>query len=720
MHCAQIHIEEHESKMPPSRRAARSLALALLLASALACGEYGGGSAGTGGSSSNGNTPPGSGGSAPDPAQSIPAFETTVLPILQAQCASCHSGSGPGSPSIAHSDVATAYYANMNNQKVNLGNPLASRLVQRLAVDLHYCWGVCTVNAEEMRAAIAAWATQINYTGGGVDPGTIRSSQQQMLDGIELDSSDQRYSNNLIALWEFKEGSGTTAFDTSGVAPALDLTLQGADVTWLPSYGIDIIDGRAFGQAAAARKLYDHIAAPGSGTQQYSVEAWIIPDNIDQGDNVPRIISYSTNTGSRNFALGQVFYQYSFRNRNTSAQLTTNGTPDLLTYDMDRDAQATLQHVVITYSIGAGRRIYVDGLFTDDYDVNESNPLWNWASDYPFILGNENTNNRQWVGKIQLAAVYEQALTPEQINQNYLAGVGRKVVLRFDLSQWAGPGAYLEFLVSELDSNSYLFCQPVFYANSSNGLRVAGLRILVNGIMPVNGQAFANVDAASFGQPTQISRLCSVISQDQGSALDVFEIDMEIVDGYEHDFVETVTPPGVDTSVLPPVPNEGLRNFELINASMATLTGVSPTTPAVQAEFLALQEQLPAGFDIRTFVSSNQMGISKLALEYCDAMVEDPAARDAFFGPSSTFPFNAAVATAFAGSNANLVVDPIVDKMMGVGIPNQPTPAQVKTEVHTLITDLNASCTVCDAQRTRDTVKAACTAVLGSAVIALH
>ena len=200
------------------------------------------------------------------------------------------------------------------------------------------------------------------------------------------------------------------------------------------------------------------------------------------------------------------------------------------------------------------------------------------------------------------------------------------------MSAWAGPGAYLEFLVSELDSNSYLFCSPVFYANEANGLRIAGLRIVVNGVTPVNGQAFTNVDAASFGQPAQVSRLCSVIQKDQGAALDIFEIDLEVVDSFEHQFVDLVAPPTINNSVLPAVPAEGLRDFQLLNASMSSLTGVSPATPAVLAEFSALQQQLPAGFDMRTFVSSNQMGISKLALEYCDELVENTTLRDAFFG----------------------------------------------------------------------------------------
>ena len=363
------------------RRALRVGALcALLVASAglTACGDYGGGGSGATASSSSPATPPiGGGGSLPDPLTSIPAFETFVLPILQANCASCHSGAGPGSPAIAHADTDTAYYATVNNQRVNLGNPIASRLVQRLAVDLHYCWGVCTVDAETMRAGIAAWADAVDLAGSTVDPGAIRTNPLMISDGSELDASDERYSLNRIAFWDFKEGSGTVAADTSGVAPAMDLTLLGNDITWLTSYGIDIVQGSAFASTDDSVKLYDQIADPATGSQQYSVEAWIIPANIDQGDDTPRVLSYSRGTGRRNFTLGQVFYQYAFRNRNVAGETNLNGTPALLTYDMDRDAQATLQHVVMTYDQSNGRRIFVDGKWTDDEDERAAAPMWN-------------------------------------------------------------------------------------------------------------------------------------------------------------------------------------------------------------------------------------------------------------------------------------------------------------------------------------------------------
>ena len=52
-------------------------------------------------------------------------------------------------------------------------------------------------------------------------------------------SGGSRYENNLIALYEFKSGKGSVAFDTSGVDPAADLTLSG-DVTWVGGWGINI------------------------------------------------------------------------------------------------------------------------------------------------------------------------------------------------------------------------------------------------------------------------------------------------------------------------------------------------------------------------------------------------------------------------------------------------------------------------------------------------
>src|SRR3546814_9128794 len=113
-----------------------------------------------------------------------------------------------------------------------------------------------------------------------------------------------------ISLWEFKTGEGLTAFDTSGVEPAIDLTLSG-DVQWFGGWGITINDGKAQGSTTASKKLHDLIRATG----EYSIEAWAIPANVTQ--EMARIVSYSAGQDARNFTLQQTLYEYQFRHRST-------------------------------------------------------------------------------------------------------------------------------------------------------------------------------------------------------------------------------------------------------------------------------------------------------------------------------------------------------------------------------------------------------------------
>lgn len=57
-------------------------------------------------------------------------------------------------------------------------------------------------------------------------------------DGL-LANAGGRFEDNVIALYEFKAGEGQVAYDTSGVSPALDLTLSG-NVDWVGGWGINL------------------------------------------------------------------------------------------------------------------------------------------------------------------------------------------------------------------------------------------------------------------------------------------------------------------------------------------------------------------------------------------------------------------------------------------------------------------------------------------------
>ena len=697
----------------------RGIALAALPAALVACGNYGGGD--------EDSAPVGqvvvpagatAGGSSTD--EMVAAFSQTVYPLLRSYCVDCHAGAGPGTPHIAHADPATAYANVWDQQKVSLSSPETSRLVRRLVSDFHHCWSTCIVDGAEMQAAITAWASMVQPAsgpGGGTSVQGLASSSLTLADGFE-DEGQERYSENLIALWEFKEGSGNVARDTSGVAPAMDLTLEGP--TFMSSYGIDVVEGSASATRAASRKLFDLLADPENGTQQYSVEAWVVPASTDQ-EGPARIISYSNGTGQRNFTLGQVLYNYDFRNRSLAAEVNNNGQPSLQTYDADQDLQATLQHVVITFDQYRGRRINVNGTWTDDVDEQGGDRLWTWSPNYTFLLGNETSGDRPWEGKIQLVAIYDVALSDAQIEQNFEAGVGKRLIMRFDVSQWVGPGSYVEFVVSELDDYSYLFCEPTLVSGNPNGFQVSNLRISVNGQVPVAGQAFVNVDAVVLDDRQLLSRQCSVVAKDQGPATDSFAVEFEILGGFEEPVVAAVFPPVPPGDFGDPLPEEGLRNFARINETMAAVTGVDPNRSGPREAFADLSESLPVDYDLRSFSSSNQVAISKLALEYCDGLVEDPALRQAFFG--SGFDFDAPVPTAFAGqAERDLIIDALVAGVLNTNVANQPSLAEVAPVLDNLIDQLTAGCSAatCGAGVTRNVVKGVCAAVLASAGTTVH
>ena len=651
------------------------------------------------------------------------AFVANVYPLTTQYCVQCHAGSGPGFPHIAHPDGETAFRAVIDNQKVNLLDPMRSRLVQRLRTDRHFCWSNCDMDADQMQAAIQAWADAVVVTAppdpnapGNTIPTTIISSDGRTFLSAVLAPSG-RYDGNPIALWKLEEGSGSIALDTSMVGPTMNLTLSG-EAAWVSGGGIEFDGGRASSNPTDSRKLWNEIAS-GSGTQQYSIEAWLIPANTTQ-EGPARIISYAGRSGERNFMLGQVMYNYVASNRSLNPDVNANGDPEFSTADADEDLQATLQHVVLTYDQANGRRLFVNGVFTDDVDEVPADLLLNWNPNYTFALGNEVTNSRAWRGIVKFVAIYEDILTPEQMMQNYLAGASRRYALRFGLDAALAPNAYVEFTVSEFDAYSYLFCAPVLNTAGVTGFNVQTVRISVNGVAPIASQSFRLLNTAITQTSTRLSSQCQVVPKDLGADRDVFHIFFDTLGSASMPMADLPGSPPPPPAVVTPSAGIGIRDFAEINDSMSELTGVPVTNATVRATYLDLIQALPSDNDVEAFVSAHQMGISRLALDYCDQMVESTALRNAFFGVG--FDWTQPATTFASVGPRDQIINPLGTKMLGTGLANQPTAAEVRPHLDTLLDELTAGCTAmsCPASTTRNVVKGVCASVLSSAAVQLQ
>lgn len=690
-----------------------------------------------------------------------------LLGLLQRYCSDCHSDTSaiPQAPYFASANIDIAYEGLRG--KVNLSSAYMSRIVLRLDPEKHNCWSDCADDANVMAAAIDRLIAVVPTT--EVDPQLLISTAQMLAEDGIVSTGGGRFESALIAKWEFREGSGTTTADTSGVLPEVPLTLSG-EYSWLGGWGVRFVNGKAQGGVSGSAKLFKLI----TGTGAYSIEAWVAPSNVSQEE--AWIMGYVGGPDSRNMLLRQNLYNYEAFNRSSVTDDNNGGEPALTTNDDDELAQATLQHVVVTYDPVEGRKIYVNGEFSGDIDPAGGGLLNSWSEAFAVVLGNTTSSTNPWSGAMRMVAVHNAAMTPQQVVQNFDVGIGLKYFLMFSLSELLDePGichkieqgertnyCYVVYEVSQFDESSYLFNEPYFANINPNGeessFDLQGIRLGINGKLAGIGQGFVNVDQSvvgQFGVPVQmLSSIGSIIPLENGADQDVFFLAFDELDGKNGQrsdgavgrFSQTLT--GEVSSDI------GVRTFDEINATLSVLTGVPIASPSVSdvtgktvaQTFSTVRRALPSVAEFNAFMSSHQMAATQLTAAYCDALVQDVSKRQLLFPSPPTFRFDAAVEDSSIDWRNHIVV-PLVDRAINSGLMSVADRGLIIDEIELLITDSRdlkpyvlvggryvsdpdpgvhnkrdgliycVNGAVCPATRTADVVKAACTTVFGSAVV---
>ena len=681
----------------------------------------------------------------------VPAEFGQLRTLLTTYCSNCHSSEAatPQQPYFADVDPLIAYEA--AKSKINLDAPENSRFVVKVSPppigESHNCWngGDCNSSSAEMLAAVSAFTNSITAT--AVDPAWITSNAISLSDGV-LASGGNRFEDAQVALWEFQTGNGLIAYDTSGVDPAIDLNFSG-DVTWFGGWGITIGTdaaqgpGKAQGSTSSSKKLHDVLVESG----EFSIEAWVIPGNVTQ--EMARIVTYSGGQTTRNFALQQTLYNYDFLLRTNETSL--NGDPQLSTPDADEVLQATLQHVVATYDPIDGRRIYVNGNLVSNADPVPGGTFVDWQDNFALVLGNEASSDGTFEGTFRLAAVHRRALSQEQIQQNFDAGVGERFYMLFDVSARIGApvdSSFILFEAQQFDTYAYLFDKPHFITldgSQPTGVAIEGLHLAMNGIEVPVGQSYSNMAETTdptlieeLGQPLLINdlQLGAVIPLEKGPQDDVFFLTFDNINGltYNRPADPTLV---VNPTDLPAASHIGVRTYDEIDAAYSKILGVDrlmtytndngDTAQHVDETFQELRQSLPAIEDVNTFLSSHQVAIAQLAIQYCDAAIgsnanPNPNAEGVFW---TGFDFDQPANVAFSAANRNNFVDPLIlaavgQPAVGTQLASAPTYTTINTELSTfqasgLRPDNLIDRLLGGPSDTRAIAKGVCASVLGSA-----
>lgn len=265
-----------------------------------------------------------------------------------------------------------------------------------------------------------------------------------------------RVADGLLVLYDFRNddgqaGSGKVVKDRAGQKTRIDLEIANPKaVTWT-SAGLQVKSSTVIRTPSPPKSLTGAIKRAG----EITLEAWITPANTSQ-EGPARILTLSRDTTNRNFTLGQERDKYDVRFRTTKTD--RNGMPSLATGS--RSVKTKLTHVVYTRRKSGEAALYLDGKRTNTKTV--AGNLSNMDDNFLLAVANETTGDRAWLGTLSLVAVYNRALSREEVARNFAAGArGRRTPEQIAAANRRKSEQMFLSQVAPLISNHCLECHDV-------------------------------------------------------------------------------------------------------------------------------------------------------------------------------------------------------------------------------------------------------------------
>lgn len=237
--------------------------------------------------------------------------------------------------------------------------------------------------------------------------------------GVGSDGSTgsiERVTEGLLVLYRFDEGAGELVLDQSAVDPPVDLTLEPENGS--PAW---VADGLAFTNGGIAHALGSatKIRTGCQATGELSAEAWVTAAQVSQ-EGPARLMTLSADISSRSFTMGHslnVALEPVWIARLNTSTSSPNGVPD---FEPPAIVSTEPTHLVFSRAADGAVTFWVDGA-ESLADVRDGD-FSTWATTDQFAVGNEIDLMRPWLGVMHLVAVYDRALAPAEVAQNFAAG----------------------------------------------------------------------------------------------------------------------------------------------------------------------------------------------------------------------------------------------------------------------------------------------------------
>lgn len=225
----------------------------------------------------------------------------------------------------------------------------------------------------------------------------------------------QRVQQGLIGFWTFNDPNGSAiAADTSGNAlpVALDVEVNPSSGLNPPTFLSGTLVVNTFARLLSAENT--HLNGDCIRAGAVTLEVWATPAIVNPDPSEPLFVAgLAANVNERNIALLQTGNHWEGRVRTTAA---IDGTPALVSTSIVSSTAFT--HIAIVVD-STQRVMYIND---SSQAVGTPGLLTDWSPNYRMTLVNEAAGGRNWPGTLALVALYDRALTRQEVHQNFQAG----------------------------------------------------------------------------------------------------------------------------------------------------------------------------------------------------------------------------------------------------------------------------------------------------------
>jgi Concanavalin A-like lectin/glucanases superfamily/Secretion system C-terminal sorting domain/Fibronectin type III domain len=225
-------------------------------------------------------------------------------------------------------------------------------------------------------------------------------------------ASGNRVNASEVAAFNFKDGSGATVHDVSGIGSPDNLTIDDTNnVAWTPQ-GLDVVSPAYIYSTVNETKILNAC----DSTNEVTVEAWVVPDNLSQDSSY--IVSFQSNNNYRDLTMMQNGNELATKVRITPST-DLYGEPFI--YTANSPLQQELMQIVYTRSANGIGKMYVNG--TQVATDSLAGTFTDWSSTSRFGIAGGNPGGSNWLGIYYYVGVYNRALSSTEVSHNYNIGV---------------------------------------------------------------------------------------------------------------------------------------------------------------------------------------------------------------------------------------------------------------------------------------------------------